>query len=90
MTLASALLELGPGPSPMVHDVGPMSYGHALCPMALSTSLVLSLVSLVLASISLVLALVSLVLSMALSRVLWPCISHAPCPCPMSHGPVLF
>ena len=27
---------LGPGPGPMAHDVGPMSYGHVLCPMALS------------------------------------------------------
>jgi len=27
---------LGPGPGPMPHDAGPMSYGPVLCPMALS------------------------------------------------------
>ena len=29
-------LGLGPRPGPMAHDVGPMSYGLVLCPMALA------------------------------------------------------
>ena len=38
---AARFLGLGPspGPGPMAHDAGPMSYGLVLCPVALSNVL---------------------------------------------------